>query len=432
MFALLKRIVPRGLYGRTALIVAVPFLALQIIVSVVFIQRHFEDVTRQMVNTASVSIDYVLAEIDAYGPGKTAEATARRLAITLGPAMEVPGADRRLWYDLSGRTVTSRLRELYEVEAVDLTNTRRARVWLTNAGDTYLMEFDRRAFSARNPHQLLVLMVVAGLIMIAISFIYLRNQLRPIKRLAKAAEDFGRGRIAPYSPSGASEVRAAGSAFLDMRARIERQIEQRTLLLSGVSHDLRTPLTRLRLGLSMMEESADTQALRRDAEAMGEMIDAFLDFARVSAGEEPGETDLAALLEGCIDDARRGGQRVDLEGEIPRISAPLRPISLRRTVANLLSNAARYGSFSRISCQALDRAIRIRVEDDGPGIPLEARDAAIRPFVRLDDARNQNVGGSVGLGLAIAADTARRHGGTLRLGESADLGGLCADVVLAR
>lgn len=432
MFGILKHYMPRGLYWRAALILALPFLALQVIVSAGFIQRHFEDVTRQMVNTASVSIDHVLAQAAALGVDETARQTALPLEIDLSIESASPEQDERLWYDLSGVTVIARFRELYDVLAIDLTNTRRVTLWVDQDGITYQLGFERRRVSARNPHQLLVLMVVAGLVMIGISFIFLRNQLRPIRRLSRAAEAFGRGRHEPYAPSGAFEVRAAGNAFLDMRARIERQIEQRTLLLSGVSHDLRTPLTRMRLGLSLMGDEEEVEALRHDVEDMSQMIDAFLDFARVGAGEEAVEIDLAALLNECVEDARRTGLLIDTGGEFPPITMPLRPVSVRRTVANLLSNAARYGTRTRISCDVFDRSVRIRVEDDGPGIPVEAREAAMRPFMRLDPARGQNEGGSVGLGLAIAADTARRHGGTLRLGESETLGGLAADVVLAR
>ena len=286
--------------------------------------------------------------------------------------------------------------------------------------------------SAANPHQLLVNMVVFATLMTMIAYVYLRNQLRPITRLARAAEAFGKGRRVDYRPAGAVEVKAAGQAFVEMRDRIARQIEQRTLLLSGVSHDLRTPLTRMRLCLSMLEPGEDVDALLSDVEDMERMIDAFLDFARGQSSEEPVVIDLKDMLEGCLDDERRAGHAVELAAPLPEVSLSLRPVAVQRAIAYLLSTAARYGRRVRLSCEAMERAVRIRVEDDGPGIRPEDRAAAMRPFMRLDAARNQNKGGSVGLGLAIAADTARRHGGTLRLGESPDLGGLSADLVLSR
>ena len=431
MFGLLKNYMPRGIYARAALILALPFLALQVIVSVVFIQDHFEDVTRQMVNAQAIVMTHVLetAEVEGLMAGK---ALADPLGVALDVGTPMPPGNPKNWYDISGFTIISRLGEIFALEGVDLSNRRYVRVWITEGATTYEMGFDRNRMSARNPHQLLVLMIVVGIFMIAIAFIFLRNQLRPIRRLARAADAFGRGRSEPYSPAGAAEVRAAGAAFLDMRARIERQIEQRTLLLSGVSHDLRTPLTRMRLALGVMDPSEDVKDLRHDVDDMGQMIDAFLDFACVGAGEEPVETDLHALMTDCFDDAQRTGATLELGAPLPHAVLKLRPIGLKRSVANLISNAARYGTKVRLTVELLDRSVRIRVEDNGPGIAPEDREAVVRPFTRLDEARNQNRGGSVGLGLAIASDTARRHGGTLRLTDSGDLGGLCADLVLAR
>ena len=434
MLQWLKQFMPRGIYGRAALIVAVPFLALQVTVSLVFIQRHFEDVTRQMVTTTSAMLAHVLAVAEDQGVDTAIGTAARPMGITLSrvEVEDIPDRNPKLWYDISGFTIISRLEELYDLRAIDLSDLRRVDIWVARGEDIYQLGFARARVSARNPHQLLVVLLVAGVLMIIVVFAFLRNQLRPIRRLARVAAAFGRGRSDEYYPSGATEVRAAGNAFLDMRARIERQIEQRTLLLSGVSHDLRTPLTRMRLGLSMMEAEPEVLALRADVEDMGAMIDAFLDFARVSSGEEAEPTNLADLLNASIDGARRAGVPVEVAGELPEISLPLRPMGMRRTIDNLLVNAGRYGSRVQVSCLLLASAVRIRVEDNGPGIPPENRDEVTRPFVRLDEARGQNKGGSVGLGLAIAADTVRRHGGTLRLTESEELGGLAADIVIAR
>ncbi|MEM9840780.1 MAG: histidine kinase dimerization/phospho-acceptor domain-containing protein, partial [Pseudomonadota bacterium] len=340
MFGWLKNYMPRGIYGRAALIVAVPFLALQVIVSASFIQRHFEDVTRQMVRTTTVMLTHVFDRLAEDGLEAAQSAVAMPLGIALDRADVVPSEDMRVWYDVSGRSVIANLEAAFDVEAIDLSNRRVVTAYIRQGEEVYQASFPRRYVSARNPHQLLVLIVVAGLVMILIAFIYLRNQLRPIKRLAAASEAFGRGRNEPYHPSGASEVRAAGSAFLDMRGRILRQIEQRTLMLSGVSHDLRTPLTRMRLALSMMEEP-EAEALRADVEDMNRMIDAFLDFARVGAGEDAVETDLAALLHDSVEDARRAGRSVEAEEPFSPITMPLRTLGLRRSVDNLISNATR-------------------------------------------------------------------------------------------
>jgi two-component system osmolarity sensor histidine kinase EnvZ len=218
-------------------------------------------------------------------------------------------------------------------------------------------------------------------------------------------------------------VRAAGTAFLDMRHRIERQTQARTAMLAGISHDLRTPLTRLRLGLSLLDEE-DARDLVRDVDDMSRMIDAFLAFARGDAGDAGETVPLAPLVRGVVEDFRRSGQPVEMappQGEDPG-PLPLHPTAIRRALENLISNALVYGGHALVTLAVGDRIIRLSVEDDGPGIPPERREEALRPFTRLDAARNQDSPG-VGLGLAIVADIARTHGGSLRLGESKTLGG---------
>ena len=269
-FDWLKRYVPRSLYGRAALILVLPVVTLQLVVSVVFIQRHFEGVTRQMTGSLSLELGMLLEadkEEAALLPEITLDEISNMLeiAVTKVPEADLPAEDQRRWYDFSGLVVISTLDEnVPQVRAVLLPDNQRVTVFAEGSRGLLRFDFSRKRVSASNPHQLLVNMVVFGILMTAISFIYLRNQLRPVTRLAKAAEAFGRGRVEPYRPSGAVEVRAAGNAFLDMRTRIERQIEQRTLMLSGVSHDLRTPLTRLKLGLSMLDEDAEVEAMLGD------------------------------------------------------------------------------------------------------------------------------------------------------------------------
>ncbi|MGL6210217.1 MAG: ATP-binding protein, partial [Paracoccaceae bacterium] len=319
------------------------------------------------------------------------------------------------------------------VMGVDLlSDERRVQMVLDTRHGPLQLALDRRRVSASNPHQLLVLMVVASVVMTLIAYVFLRNQLTPITRLAEAAEAFGRGRAIPYRPRGATEVRVAGNAFLDMRTRIERQIEQRTLLLSGVSHDLRTPLTRMKLGLSLLPEDEDTAALHRDVADMERLVDEFLAFARGDAMEETAQVDAVDLVTRAVENAQRAGQAVTLGGCEGGGMVALRPQAVMRALENLIGNAVRYGTRAEVSLAVTDRVVRLTIEDDGPGIPKEQRDEAVQPFTRLDTARNPNAGGGVGLGLSIAADIARSHGGTLRLGESLTLGGLKADLVLAR
>ena len=237
-----------------------------------------------------------------------------------------------------------------------------------------------------------------------------------------------------YKPRGANAVRAAGAAFLDMRARIERAIETRTMMLSGISHDLRTPLTRLKLGLSMLPEDDEVEELLRDVAEMEGMVDEFLSFARGDATEELEAADPVAIAARVVENAGRGGGHVVLEdssagqGGLTR----LRPQAVARALENLVGNGLRHGKSVRVTVQISERQGLFSVEDDGPGIPAERREAALAPFARLDDARNRDHAKGVGLGLAIAADIARSHGGSLILGQSAELGGLRAELRLAR
>lgn len=437
-FRWLKQYMPRSLYARAALILIIPVVTLQLVVSVVFIQRHLEDVTTQMTLTVVRELR-MIAEQVALAPNQEAalvqmQPFVRPLGIGVHfiEPKDVPTDDLMRWYDFSGRVVNTTLRdELPNTLATQFPDNRVVRLYLTtNLGDVEI-SFGRRRVTAAAPHQLIVTMVFFSLLMTSIAYGYMRNQLRPITRLATAAQAFGRGHHVPYSPAGAVEVRTAGSAFLDMRARIERQIEQRTLMLSGVSHDLRTPLTRLKLGLAMLDED-DAEPLLRDVADMQHLLDAFLDFSRGASVGAPEETDPHALVLQIVEDAKRAGSAVELIEASGQGLVMLRPLAIRRAVENLLGNAVRYGERAEISVRLTDKSLRIRVEDDGPGIPPEQRGEAIKPFARLDEARNQNKGSGVGLGLAIATDIARAHGGVLRLGESEKLGGLRADIVIGR
>jgi len=438
MFGWLKMAMPKGLYGRGALILLVPIVTLQLVVSILFIQRHFEGVTEQMTRNMLTGVTYLLTAMnDAATPEAAAEAAlALRgpLAISAAPVEgPLPTGDARQFHDLSGRVVIATLRDgVAGVISVDLIENRReVRMVVASAHGPLRIVIDRFRVSASNPHQLLVIVMFTGFLMAVIAFLFLRNQMRSILRLAHAAEAFGRGQTEEYSPSGATEVRAAGKAFLDMRARIERQAEQRTLMLSGVSHDLRTPLTRLRLGLSMLPESEDIAALLRDVDDMERLIDAFLAYARGSAPEAAAPGDPVALVAEVVEKARRGGQAVTLAAApAAGKTRVMHGALLARAVENLVGNALRYAGGAEVRVMRDADGLRITVEDDGPGIPPERRDEAMQPFTRLDGARNQNLGGSVGLGLAIARDAVRRNGGELRLSHSARLGGLCAEIVL--
>lgn len=438
-FAWLKQFMPRSLYGRATLILLMPVVALQIIVSVVFIQRHYDWVTRQMTTTVAEELanlaDGIAAAPDAAAAAAFADNFARAMNIKAFFSADATSVQPIIrWYDLSGRAMRDILQTVPEVTVVDLEKSWQVRLWLETPRGGVVVEFARTRVATSNPHQLIVIMLVMGGFLTLVSYLFLRNQLRPIKRMAEAAAEFGKGRSVAFNPTGATEVRAAGTAFLDMRARIERQAQTRNLMLSGVGHDLRTPLTRLRLALSMMDEK-EARPLISDVEDMQHLVDAFLEFGRQDASDKPEEADPAALLAQVIADAERAGQAVRrADGGLAEgaVSLPLRPMALRRALDNLIGNGLRYGSAVQAGVRATERTVIFSVEDNGPGIPEAQRNEAMRPFTRLDPARNQNRGSGVGLGLAIVADVARLHGGSLRLGQSEALGGLLAKIIIPR
>jgi two-component system, OmpR family, osmolarity sensor histidine kinase EnvZ len=280
---------------------------------------------------------------------------------------------------------------------------------------------------ASNSHIFLVWMGASSFVLLGIAILFLRNQIRPILRLAEAAEGLGKGREIEFRPRGAREVRQAGHAFLEMKRRIERNIEQRTTMLNGVSHDLRTILTRFKLSLALLKQTPEVEDLKRDVDEMSRMLEGYLAFARGASSEQAVATDLRQLLEEVQTDAERQGHvtELDIVGD-PMVI--VRPDAFRRLLFNLVGNAARHGETIEISANHETRWLVLHVDDDGPGIPAEMREEVFKPFVRLDEARNQDEGGS-GLGLAIARDVARSHGGDIVLGDS-PLGGLRATVRL--
>jgi len=425
-FKWLKQYMPRSLYGRAAMILLLPVVVLQLVVTVVFMQRHFEGVTMQMSTTVAREVELVLSGV----PETTLDVLDIRVSDVARDVLAEPNT--RLWYDFSGVIITRNLNKILpQIKVIDLYNDDVVRLVADVDGQAKEVIFDRSRISAAKPHQLFVNMMFYGFLFTLIALIYLRNQLRPIKRLATAAEAFGRGRNMPFSPAGATEVRSAGTAFVDMRNRIERQIETRTLMLSGVSHDLRTPLTRMRLALAMLDDD-EREPLEQDVDEMQGMIDAFLEFSKGGQAMEPEAVVVQTWIEQVVADCARAGRDVSLVHSEGEGTVMLRLGGMRRALDNLIGNAVRYGSRAEVSMVLTDKFLRLRVDDDGPGIPENRRAEAQRPFTRLDPSRNQDKGGSVGLGLTIATDIARAHGGVLRLGESERLGGLRADIVIAR
>ena len=424
---------PKRLYWRAAFILLFPVIFLQLIVSVVIIKRHFEGVTEQMTGTVASQIKLIATKVEAAEIDAAIELSeALNMKLLAVESDKSIGSNSKRFYDVSGIVVIRELYKLKWVQNVDLLDDDYVTVTLRLADMIFQLQFDRARVSASNPHQLIVNMVVFGAFFTLIAFMYLRNQLRPITRLAVAAEAFGRGQTVPYTASGAIEVKAAGNAFLEMRNRIERHIEQRTMILSGVSHDLRTPLTRLKLGISLLD-SDDKEPLERDLEEMRLMLDEFLTFAKAQDNEQSNFELLkvSSILDSLKDDYQRSNAKLQVANNITTGSYFMRPSLIRRALDNIIGNALRYGTLANLKVTVDNDYINFIVEDDGPGIPAEMRPEALKPFSRLDPARNQDKGMGVGLGLPIASDIAQAHGGSLTLLKSDKYGGLRAEFKIA-
>ncbi|MEM9735561.1 MAG: ATP-binding protein [Pseudomonadota bacterium] len=441
--AALKPYMPKSLFWRAFLILVLPIVLLQAVVALVFIQRHYDGVTAQMAGSVAREINFAIERVNKAPDREAARAALAEMSgrffllVELDPEAELnPGVHRAL-FDLTGAVIAETLsRTLTAPFAIDLEGLRKqvdARI-ATEKGVLRVV-VARRRMNASNPHLLLVWMAATAVALTGVATVFLRNQIRPIRELSRMAIAFGRGRSLAFRPSGAEEVRRAGHAFLDMRGRIERQLETRTAMLSGVSHDLRTPLTRMRLALAVADDLPETPELIRDVSEMERMLEGFLAFARGEDATPPEPVSPQALAEDVAADARREGAEIELFCQIDTPDEPeiaLRRSGMKRCLGNLVTNAAAYGSRVKLTAKLTRRAAEFQVEDNGPGIPPEKRAEVLKPFARLDEARNQNVASGVGLGLSIALDTVRAHGGSMRLDESPAMGGLRVTVTLPR
>ncbi len=429
-----NRIMPKGLYARSLIIIVTPMVILQSVLAFVFMERHYNTVTRRL--SAAVSQDITaISDLAVTFPTvadqeriKQIAQSAMGLTVDFLPGERLPPPGPKPFFSILDSNFTGelgkRLRRPFWTDTVGNSNLIEVRVQLDG---TVLRVFARRTQAyLSNSHIFLVWMVGTSLVLLAVAILFLRNQIKPIEKLADAAIAFGKGRdVSGFRPRGAREVRGAALAFLEMRRRIERQIEQRTTMLAGVSHDMRTILTRFKLELALLGDSPDTEGMRKDVEELQNMLEAYLAFARDDTGETPLVADIARIIEDTRYNAERHGANVtaSFTGD-PMVM--IRADAFRRCLANLATNAWRHGTRVAITGMRDDRWLTVYVDDNGPGIAPDKREEVFRPFVRLDDARNQDAGGS-GLGLTIARDAARSHGGDVSLGES-PLGGLRATV----
>lgn len=431
----IARYMPKGLYPRALVIVIAPVVLLQSVIAYVFMERHWQTVTQRLSSAVSADIAMLIDVYESYPQDADTTTLSRIAAERLGmdldiiPDSDLPAPGPRPFFSLLDNALSTELSQQvarpFWLDTVGRSSLIEIRIKLGK--DVMRILTRRNAAYASNSHIFLIWMIGTSLILLTIAVLFLRNQIRPILRLADAAEAFGKGRDADFRPRGAREVRRAGNAFIEMKRRVERSIGERTTMLNGVSHDLRTILTRFRLSLALMERTSEIEALEKDVDEMSRMLEDYLAFARGDAGETAVETDIRALLEDLKSDAERQGHQTELEV----VGDPLvviRPDAFRRLLTNLVSNAARYGDRIAIRATHDARYLIVLVDDDGPGIPPDQREEVFRPFFRLDEARNVD-GGGTGLGLAIARDIARAHGGDIMLGDS-PLGGLRATVRL--
>src|SRR6202161_2139012 len=429
-----KSWMPTGLYARALPIMIVPMVILQSVVAFVFMERHWNTVTRHL-SAAVVSDIAALIEVYKDYPQDKDRALIRRIAqqrlglvVDFLPAGDMPPPGPKPFFSLLDQTLSVQLgRQIakpFWIDTVGRSTLVGIRVQLD---DAVMRVFAlRSAAYASNSEIFLFWMVGTSSILLIVAVLFLRNQIRPILRLADAAESFGKGREAPnFRPRGAREVRRAANAFLEMKSRIERSIEQSTAMLAGVSHDLRTILTRFKLELELIGDSPEVDAMRKDVDEMSGMLEDYLAFARGASGEQAQPTDMAQALEELRSDAERNGHAATVVFRgLPVVT--VKPASFKRCLANLVSNAARHADAIAITGHRDHRYLTVTVDDDGPGIPLSMREEVFKPFLRLDDARNQDEGGT-GLGAAIARAIARSHGGDITLGDS-PMGGLRAAV----
>jgi two-component system osmolarity sensor histidine kinase EnvZ len=436
--ALIKSVLPRGLLGRSLLILVTPLILLQIVSAYVFYGTHWDLVTRRLALGLADDIASVVDMMAAF-PGESNRARifavahqSMALDIDLAEGAQLQrtgmvGAAPRYQSVIVGysletnltNALTGTVRRPFFIDAK--TSDREVVIQVQLTDGVLTVRASRKRLYSPTTTIFVLWMVGTSMLLFGIATMFMRNQVRAVKRLARAADNFGKGHDVPdFKPEGAVEVRQAAHAFALMRERLARQIGQRTEMLAGVSHDLRTPLTRMKLQLAMMQGDGVAD-LAADVTDMEQMVEGYLSFARGEGGEPTEETDLAALLEDVVGKLRRGGGAIDLHCE-EQLVLELRPQAIARSLMNLVSNAVRYGKHVSVRAGRRDDAAEVLIDDDGPGIPPERREEVFKAFVRLEGSRNPKTGG-VGLGMTIARDIVRGHGGDVFL-EDSPFGGL--------
>lgn len=431
----LKMLLPRTLFARSLLILIVPVLLIQMVTTYVFFDRHWNKMTMRLAFAVAGEIAVMVEAIE---DGSDSARIARMsgyaadkldLRMVFEPGEKLSEEERKthglVWESMVIRTLAQELAGQMPGRVFTLdVDFNEKWIWVAVQLENGVLKVtlpQRRMFSSSG-YIVLLWMMGASIILLSVAVLFMRNQIRPIRKLAVAAERFGKGRDVPsFRPQGATEVRQAAQAFIDMRDRIRRQVEQRTAMLAGVSHDLRTPLTRLKLQLAMLGDSPDVEAMKSDIQDMERMIGGYLDFVRGEGDEATSFINVNQLIEKVAVAGRRAGINVQsaMAGEI---SMMLRPMAFERCVLNIVNNAGKFAKNIWVSAGVVEDELEIAVDDDGPGIPEDQYDEVFKPFYRVDTSRNLETGG-VGLGLPIAMDIVHAHGGRIWL-DRAPQGGL--------
>ena len=422
---MIKNFLPKSLLGRALLIIVMPLIILQLVSATIFYETHWAKVSRKLAYglVGDIATLVELLRLDNTDRSlKSIQALASQnmgLSVRLKKNQilsKVAEAEQN-WNieDSFVKVLRSSLQRPFNIKESTIEKHILVNIQLSEG--VLQVEFARKRLFSSTTYVFVLWMVGTSMILFGLATIFMRNQVKPIRRLAIAAEDFGKGRDTPnFKPEGAIEVRQASSAFISMRDRIKRQVSRRTEMLAGVSHDLRTPITRMKLQLELLKENKNTGELARDLSEMEHMLEGYLAFARGEGEELPKEVDVVKLVKQVIEDVKKNGANISLSFE-KRVLISLRPNLFRRCIANLIENADRYASAVSVELTVEVGFVKILIDDNGPGISEELRDQVFRPFFRLDDSRNLDTGG-VGLGLAIARDAIISHGGEIELQDS--------------
>lgn len=435
----IKKYLPRSLFTRSLLILMAPIILTQVITTYIFFDRHWDRTASRLASAVAGEVAFISQQYQSKENQEQIDTLVKdslkhlHLSVQyfegkkLDPRIAHTHWRERIIQKILSRKLHERLKKPYRI-LVD-----REEKWIQvqvalPQGVLMVTSPERRLFSSSG-YVFLIWMVGISAILMIVAVLFMRNQVRPIKRLAVAADWFGKGREVPFfRPQGAREVRQAARAFMGMRDRLNRQIQQRTEMLAGVSHDLRTPLTRIKLQLSMFDETDDVKALQQDVDDMERMLNAYLQFAKGEGAEQVEHIEMVSFIKDVALPFSSNQFKIDFETEKEELFIFIRPVAFRRCLSNVFDNTKKYSEKALVRITSDDENIIICIDDDGPGITEELREDVFKPFFREDSARNLKEGG-VGLGLSIARDIVLAHGGAIEL-DQAEMGGLSVRIEL--